>query len=223
MTQHELKLGIPVDGEIGEGEDIKNQGGLLMINPYTGPDMDLRKSGRHENTVFDVMVYLCQLDSLLDWRFVFRECFKFGVNYVGTDGGFMGWERSGRWATFGYADSKRQIDLNPHIDKKKVAGQIREAQGIDIEPEEVYYWIWFHEIGHIVHEEETIKFLARRRDNTLNRADSPADRKKLRALSEAVEKKADEYANQRFTEWKSSAQGQSSGFPRIARPESTNQ
>lgn len=49
----------------------------------------------------------------------------------------------------GYYDKKDDsISLNADIDRGRVACELSRQLGIDIKPDQIYIWIFFHEIGH---------------------------------------------------------------------------
>ncbi|MFP4194296.1 MAG: hypothetical protein ACLFRO_05075 [Desulfobacterales bacterium] len=172
---------------------------------------EARADGFIEDTVLDTMAYLLKIESMLSWKLVFSDCLKHGINQVGTDGGYcnMNWWKREFWGTY----NGGSIDLNPHLNRAKVAERIKEQQGIEIEPEEVYYWIWFHEIGHAVHEKETREALRHQFNMTWGRKKpTDKDREETRNAHEIAERKANEYANRRFKEWKAGIEVESLSF-----------
>ncbi len=145
--------------EIKEQENIRS----ITMNPFFPGDAFNRQDRRakHGLSVADLLVYLKKIDSLLSWEFVLSECLEHGVNEVGTITDWHFLEKGYQAVSF-VDTGVKHIDLNPHLDREAVARQIREIHGIDIEPDEIYYFIWFHEIGHFMNRKASVGFLFKR-------------------------------------------------------------
>ena len=187
---------------IGEHEDISNFGGgisfLIQPKPSATP--------RYENTptLMDYFEYLAKIETLLSAQLVLDDCLKYGISLVGTSTVYH-WLR-GEWATYESHEGRKSINLNPNLDRAQVADEISTKHGIDVHADEIYYWIWFRELGHAVSEKAKQYFIAHARHNLemmkSGRSWISAEVRRLRA---DADREADEYANNRFMAWKKSS------------------
>jgi len=149
----------------------------------------------------DFALYVKKLNSMLDWSFVVNECLKYGINIVGTSAEraiSSSWSK-GEWANYHYhSEVGHVINLNPHINRIEVARVISETQGIKVAPDEVYYWLWFHEIGHAT-QKHFRNWKNAQMDYHFKKKGTSED---VARLYRKGEKAADRYANKRFLEWK---------------------
>lgn len=89
--------------------------------------------------------------SLINPHIMLRYANDFNVNYIGTEGDKEGAWSNGRLAynTFskGY-NGGRNVYLNPDLDRESVCKRLNEQLDIEIKPEELYIFLFLHEIGH---------------------------------------------------------------------------
>jgi hypothetical protein len=120
---------------------------------------------------------------------VLTECIRHGVGEVRLkDGGIFRIAAS-------YDPEEKAIEIDPGIDREKIAAEISRRHGIAVKPGEVHLWMFLHELGHHLRRE---RLLGRRDRNVLF---SPTPRN----LEE--ERQAEAYAKRRFIEWRKSLEG----------------
>jgi len=85
-----------------------------------------------------------------------------------------------RWVDTPACYGEEEIILDPDADVKRLAGLISRRNGVRIEPEEVFVWLFLHEVGHHVR----------------RHVYQPSNRDPWE------EKKAEEFAKQEFLRWK---------------------
>lgn len=104
--------------------------------------------------------YASIVNQFLDFSFVLQEAPKYGIIRVsfydphcfGMDPSCYddeGW-KDGCLGKIQRIVDKRQYEifLNPGLDRQEAALFLSKRSGLQIKPEEVYYFIWFHECGH---------------------------------------------------------------------------
>ena len=189
-------------GRFGGLQDMKKvEGKTMCLNPYERGRVFNHKGLRvsHNPSVLDALIYIAKIDTLLPWRFVFSECLYHGINYVGTDISFRDVKKGVRGTCFIDDNYSRHINLNPWLYREEIACDICKLHGIDIEPDEIYFFIWFHEIGHFVHEEASRNASGCMAAATLTGTYDPVRAKRA---WEKAERLANEYAVLRFLELK---------------------
>ena len=114
-----------------------------------------------------------------------RECLKHGVGEVRLkDGGIFRIAAS-------YDPEEKAIEIDPGIDREKIAGVLFRRHGIAVKPGEVHLWMFLHELGHHLRRERLLGVENR------NVMFSPTPR------NMEEEREAEAYARRRFVEWKS--------------------
>ena len=127
---------------------------------------------------------------------VLTECIRHGVGEVRLkDGGIF------RIAAR-YDPEEKAIEIDPGIDREKIAGVLFRRHGIAVKPNEVFVWLLYHELSHHSRRE---RLLGRRERNVLF---SPTPE----VLEE--EREAESYAKRRFIEWRKSLEGKGRGHGR---------
>ncbi|MEW6002173.1 MAG: hypothetical protein AB1638_05935 [Nitrospirota bacterium] len=88
---------------------------------------------------------------LMDFQTMLKYANDYTLNYIGTEGDMHGKWSNGRLAynTFskGYNGS-RNVYLNPDLDRESVCRRLSEQLGTEIKPDELYTFLFLHEIGH---------------------------------------------------------------------------
>ncbi len=191
------------------------RGEPLYIHPFGNPvamNTEIHFSG---NTWVDFARYLIQINRLLPWQFVLMESLACGISRVGTCPRIRGYEWKWMPDIWGYMQQNEfgvEIHLNPDLNRRKVAEAIRQKYGVDIAPREIYFWIWFHEVGHTF-SKKTKEYFGKY--STLDwvppmtRPASPDELMKaeranddLFSCKEEAEREANEFARMRFAKWK---------------------
>ena len=115
-----------------------------------------------------------------------RECLKHGVGEVRLkDGGIFRIAAS-------YDPEEKAIEIDPGIDREKIAGVLFRRHGIAVKPGEVHLWMFLHELGHHLRRERLLGVENR------NVMFSPTPR------NMEEEREAEAYAKRRFLEWRKS-------------------
>jgi len=187
-------------------------------NPYS---KDTKRIWPHL-TLVDFARYLMKINKLLPWEFLLVESLAFGISRVGTCPRKRGWVSKWTPDNWGYMQHNEfgiEIHLNPDLDRKKVSKIIRQQYGIDIAPSEIYFWIWFHEVGHVFSaktKEYFKKYAALDWLPPTTRPASPNEmleaqkaRNDLFAAKVESEREAVEFARMRFERWKKEKRGAS--------------
>jgi len=176
---------------------------FLYIHPFKEPYAKGVEEQYSRPTFYTFARYLVEIDNLLPWEFVIAECFKFGIAKVGTrpPGGWSGrgWTQD-QWGYMSKGEFGITINLNPHLGRKKVAEEIRAAYGVDIFPREIYYWIWFHEVGHAF-SDKTKEYFQKYWDWGLRMGPATSQEDVFSAKKEA-EREAVAFARRRFEQWR---------------------
>lgn len=76
---------------------------------------------------------------------------KYNIEYIGFEGDIDGKWSEGKLAYNTLSKSPNggyNIHLNPDIDKKSVSEKLSKQLGVEIKPEELYTFLFLHEIGH---------------------------------------------------------------------------
>lgn len=161
--------------------------------------------------------YAAKVNEFLDFCFVLQEAPKYGIRKLSFDDPrLLGWQNPDKaWKDGAYAKIERvdglrelyDVYFNPYIDRKEAAQYLSQMTGLRIRPEEVYYYVWFHECAHTrkVSGDLSAQSLAARRfflGKKFNGQNvTPGSIKQLRL---EAEEKADEWAIKQFRKWRSS-------------------
>lgn len=117
---------------------------------------------------------------------VLAEMLRHGVKAIRlTDGGFLRYSAA-------YDPEEQAIELNPNLDRERLARVISERNGVRLEPGEVILWAFLHELGH--HKRR------RARSGVLNAALNPSGENQLEDWL------AEQYARKRFLAWRRTRQ-----------------
>jgi hypothetical protein len=120
---------------------------------------------------------------------VMGECLVHGVEEIRLkDGGIFR-------IVAAYVPEEKAIELDPNIDREKIALLIGRRHGIAVKPGEVFVWLFYHELGHHLRRERCLGVERR------NVEFSPTPEN----LEE--ERQVEGYARERFTEWRRSRHG----------------
>lgn len=104
--------------------------------------------------VKDVSVTLDKINffqRLIDSQIMLRYARDYNINYIGTEGDVDGKWSNGRLAYSTLSkghDGGYNVYLNPNLDRESVCQRLNEQLGTEIKPDELYTFLFFHEIGH---------------------------------------------------------------------------
>ncbi|MEW6570358.1 MAG: hypothetical protein AB1390_04190 [Nitrospirota bacterium] len=173
-----LLFRLPLLG-ILEAEDPKGHGGIFIRDVTE----DIEK------------IELFQ--DLLNFDLMMRYARDYNLNYIGTEG-----DRNGKWSDgrLAYTTLARglsggyNIYLNPDLDRLSVSKRLSEQIGVEIRPDELYTFLFLHEIGHTTKAGNEC-FLTALINHSLSGGRRSAKRRKmLKDLHLKVEKIADDFA-----------------------------
>jgi hypothetical protein len=138
--------------------------------------------------------------SLMDTRIMLDYADDYNLNYIGTEGDV----NNGSWSNgrLAYSTlSKGQnggynIYLNPDLDREAVCERLNEQLDIEIKPEELYTFLFLHEIGHTRKAGNECYITAMVNHSLSGGRRSVKRRKQLKDLHLRTEKYADDFAVQ---------------------------
>ena len=94
-----------------------------------------------------------------------------------------------------YVPEEKAIELDPNIDRERIALLIGRRHGIAVEPGEVFVWLFYHELSHHLRRQRLLGVRER------NVAFAPTE------ANMEEERQAEQYAKARFIEWRRSRHG----------------
>ncbi len=133
----------------------------------------------------------------LDTDLVLRYAQDYNLNYIGFEGDHDGSWSEGRLAftTLSKGHGGRyNIYLNPNLDRVSVSGQLSQQIGFTIEPDELYTFLFLHEVGHTREAGNECYFTALINHSLSGGRRSARRRKELQKLYQRTEKYADDFA-----------------------------
>ncbi len=115
-----------------------------------------------KNDIQRFIDFASTIETYLDIRFVLEQAPKYGIRSLDFVDPRVKWMDPSWWETEGWRDgayakiqradtpSKPIYDMsfNPHLDRENAAETLSRMVEFSIEPQEVYYFTWFHECGH---------------------------------------------------------------------------
>jgi hypothetical protein len=132
LDEKTLLLKLPLLGTI-EAEEPKEYRGIFV---------------KDVSEALDKMSFF---QSLMDTRIMLDYAIDYNLNYIGTEGDANGSWSNGRLAYSTLSKGQKggyNIYLNPDLDRGAVCSRLNEQLGIEIKPEELYTFLFLHEIGH---------------------------------------------------------------------------
>ena len=155
------------------------------------------------------------INRFLDFNLVVSECrkhkiFTVALDYESCHRNYLSGIDEEKWGLL-IVDSHRidgykyGVCLNPSLDKLDIACELTCILDTEVLPGEIYYPIFFHEIGHIVHEHKNIELLY---------FFNQCSQDEFEEIYLKQEEKAWKYARNRFIGWKN----RSVGIPELQLP-----
>jgi hypothetical protein len=176
---------------------------LLLRLPFLGTieaEEPKKYRGIFVKDVSEALDKMKFFQSLMDTRIMLDYADDYDLNYIGTEGDV----NNGSWSNgrLAYSTlSKGQnggynIYLNPDLDREAVCKRLNEQLGIEIRPEELYTFLFLHEIGHTSKAGNECYFTAMVNHSLSGGRRSVKRRKQLKDLHLRTEKYADDFAVQ---------------------------
>jgi hypothetical protein len=176
---------------------------LLLRLPFLGTveaEEPKEYRGIFVKDVSDALEKIKFFQSLMNPYLMLDYAIKYDLNYIGTEGD----ANNGSWSNgrLAYSTlSKGQnggynIYLNPDLDREAVCKRLNEQLDIEIKPEELYTFLFLHEIGHTSKAGNECYFTAMVNHSLSGGRRSVKRRKQLKDLHLRTEKYADDFAVQ---------------------------
>ncbi|MCX7913826.1 MAG: hypothetical protein N2511_04500 [Thermodesulfovibrionales bacterium] len=148
---------------------------------------------------------LPNLLKLLDLDTMLQYALRYNINYIGIEGNLNGlWsDRKLAYCTMskGYKGGYN-IYLNPSLNCEAVSNHLSKQLNTVIKPDEVYPFLFFHEIGHTTAANEKSYFTALVNHSLSGGRRSARRRRALKNLYLESERYADEFGIQELTRWR---------------------
>ena len=185
LDEHTLLLKLPLLGSL----EVK------------GPE---RYPGLFLQNLCEILDKIKIFQGLIDFDLMLKYAKDFNINYVGFEGDKIdGTWNKGRLAcsTFAPGDSGGyNIFLNPRLDRRLVCQHLKEELGVDIHPDELYAFLFLHEIGHTRRAGNECYITAKISHRLAGK--KRKRRKDMQILYRKVEKFADDFATRELSKWK---------------------
>lgn len=185
LDGHTLLLKLPLLGSL-EVKGPKRYLGLFLKN------------------VCETLDKIKTFQGLMDFDLMLRYAKDFNINYIGFEGDNIdGTWSKGRlaYSTFAAGDSGGcNIFLNPGLDRKLVCQHLKGEPGLDIRPDELYTFLFLHEIGH-TRQAGNESYIAAKISHRLA-GKKRKRRKDMQILYRKVERFADEFAVRELSKWR---------------------
>lgn len=140
-----------------------------------------------------------EYQNLMNFHTMLKYASNYNINYIGFEGDLKGAWSQGRLAyntlSKGYSGGYN-IYLNPELDRESVCRRLSEQLGVDIEPEELYTFLFLHEIGHTRKAGNECYLTAMINHSLSGGRRSVRRRRSLKDLHRRVEQYADDFAIQ---------------------------
>jgi hypothetical protein len=137
--------------------------------------------------------------SLMDPHMMLDYANDYNLNYIGIEGDVNGLWSNGRLAYSTLSKGQNggyNIYLNPDLDREAVCKRLNEQLGVEIKPEELYTFLFLHEIGHTRKAGNECYFTAMVNHSLSGGRRSVKRRRQLKDLHLRTEKFADDFAVQ---------------------------
>ena len=179
---------------------------LLGSLEVKGPE---RCQGLFLEDVRETLGKVKTFQGLMDFDLMLRYAKNFDVNYIGLEGD----NKDGSWnkgrlaySILSPGDSGGyNIFLNPELDRTLVCQHLKRELGVDIQPDELYTFLFLHEVGHTRHAGNK-NYIAAKTSHRLS-GKKRKGRKDLQVLYRKVEKFADDFATKELSKWRVQERG----------------
>lgn len=158
-----------------------------------------RNKGFFAKKVADDLEKVSIFKKFIDTDIVLQYARDYDLNYVGLEGDTDGLWSEGRLAftTLSKGHGGRyNIFLNPDLDRMSVCKRLSQQVGITIEPDELYTFLFLHEVGHTRAAGNNCYFTALINHSLSGGRRSARRRRELKNLYLQTEKYADDFAVQ---------------------------
>jgi hypothetical protein len=151
------------------------------------------------NTFSEAIEKMRKFQCMLDVQTMLDYARRFNINYIGTEGDINGLWSEGKLAfctpSRGY-NGGYNIHLNPDLDRERVSKRLSEQLGVRICPDELYTFLFLHEVGHTQNAGNENYFAALVNHSLQGGHRSTRRRKALKSLRIETERFADNFAVQ---------------------------
>lgn len=173
---------------------------LLRI-PLFG-DIELKEDKRYEGVFMqDIINALDRIkffQRMLNFNTILNYAKEYNLNYIGIEGDMEnGMWSDGRLAYSTLSKGRNggyNIFLNPNLDSQSVCKRLNEQLSVKIKPDELYTFLFLHEVGHTKKAGNRCYLTALINHSLAGGRRSVRRRKLLKSLHYEVEKYADEFA-----------------------------
>jgi len=175
----------------------------LKIPLLSNIDLSERKhEGFFVNALSDAIEKMRKFQSMLDVQMMLDYARRFNINYIGTEGDIDGIWSEGRLAfctpSRGY-NGGYNIHLNPDLDRERISKRLSDQLGVHICPDELYTFLFLHEVGHTQNAGNENYFAALINHSLQGGRRSARRRKALKSLRIESERFADNFAVQELS------------------------
>ncbi|MFZ6016246.1 MAG: hypothetical protein ACOYU0_01270 [Nitrospirota bacterium] len=175
---------------------------LLLRLPLLGTlDVEIPRTykGIFVKQVSEILEKIKFFHSLIDFQTMLRYANEYNISYIGIEGDIDGKWSKGKLAyntlskgcSGGY-----DVYLNPELDRESVCQSLNKQLGVEIKPDELYTFLFLHEIGHTRRAGNKCYFTAVVNHSLSGGRRTVRRRRELKALHSEVEKYADDFAIQ---------------------------
>ena len=158
-----------------------------------------RNKGFFAKKVTDDLEKVNIFKTFIDTDLILQYARDYNLNYIGLEGDMNGSWSDGRLAfttlSKGHG-SRYNIHLNPNLDRVSVSKRLSEQIGVTIEPDELYTFLFLHEVGHTREAGNECYFTAMINHSLSGGRRSARRRRELKNLYLQTEKFADDFAIQ---------------------------
>ncbi|MDI6889391.1 MAG: hypothetical protein QMC83_00400 [Thermodesulfovibrionales bacterium] len=187
---------------IGIKLDRLDEKTLLLKLPLLGSiEVEMPKTyrGIFVKRVSEMLEKIRFFHSFVDFQTMLRYANEHNINYIGIEGDMDGKWSKGKLAyntlSKGY-NGGYNIYLNPDLDRESVCHRLSKQLGVEIKPDELYTFLFLHEIGHTRTAGNECYFTAIVNHSLSGGRRSWLRRRKLKDIYSRVERYADDFAIQ---------------------------
>jgi len=173
---------------------------LLFKLPLLGTlevEMPRTYKGIFVKRVSEILEKIKFFHNFIDFQTMLSYADRYNINYIGIEGDIDGKWSKGRLAystlSKGYSGGYN-VYFNPELDRESICHHLSEQLGTDIKPDELYTFLFLHEIGHTRRAGNECYFTAIVNHSLSGGRRSAKRRRLLKDLRLNIEKNADDFA-----------------------------
>ncbi|MEW6215495.1 MAG: hypothetical protein AB1478_09905 [Nitrospirota bacterium] len=175
---------------------------LLLRLPLLGTlDVEMPRTykGIFVKRVSEILEKIKFFHSLIDFQTMLRYANEYNIDYIGIEGDIDGKWSKGKLAYNTLSkgcNGGYDVYLNPELDRESVCQRLNKQLGVEIKPDELYTFLFLHEIGHTRRAGNECYFTAVVNHSLSGGRRSWLRRQMLKDIYSRVEKYADDFAIQ---------------------------